>query len=272
MERLASPKDQRYVYGGVPPLTFAEKATSRWSRSVMFAVATACTEDAGSASAPYHAWFLASTRKSSAGKLGAGRVRARAESVTDAACERARWRCQEPAGATDHPLRSGGTLCCGCEEAGRDGVVVLVREAEVVRVSVGTEGDRPPVIVVRQVQAPLVEERTGFVECEEPGVHLTVHEPGRRDERRAVSVNRRIVRDRGALRESPPTETPVRVDREDPAGGRRPVHGPRDERAARNRVVRDRGRRDEGACELRECEGAVGEDLSDHGAPAVVGS
>src|SRR5207244_12404917 len=43
-------------------------------------------------------------------------------------------------------------------EAGRDGVVVLVREAEVVRVSVGTEGDRPRVIVVRQVQAPRVED------------------------------------------------------------------------------------------------------------------
>src|SRR5438309_10703943 len=86
MELLASPKDQRYVYGGVPPLTFAEKATTRWSRSVMFAVATACTEDAGSASAPYHAWFCASTRKSSAGKCGSVRAPARSDSATDGAC------------------------------------------------------------------------------------------------------------------------------------------------------------------------------------------
>src|SRR5437660_10774903 len=87
MELLASPKDQRYVYGGVPPLTFAEKATTRWSRSVMFAVATACTEDAGSASAPYHAWFCAPTRNSSAGTFWAVRVPARSHTVTCRACQ-----------------------------------------------------------------------------------------------------------------------------------------------------------------------------------------
>ena len=113
MELLASPKDQRYVYGGVPPLTFAEKATTRWSRSVMFAVATACTEDAGSVRAPYHAWSRASTRKSSAGKFGSVRVPARLESVTDGACQPAESVSQEAVIATTRASLTGVSFRVG---------------------------------------------------------------------------------------------------------------------------------------------------------------
>src|SRR5256885_2601911 len=70
VEELPSPNDQRYVYGGVPPLTLAEKVRVRLTGSTTLAVATACMAEGGTSAAPYHAWYCAPTRKSSEGKPG----------------------------------------------------------------------------------------------------------------------------------------------------------------------------------------------------------
>src|SRR5712691_991066 len=85
VEAFPSPNDQRSVYGGVPPLTLAEKARVRLAGSTTLALATAFTAEGGTSAAPYHAWYCASTRKSSTGKPGSVREAAIASRVIEPA-------------------------------------------------------------------------------------------------------------------------------------------------------------------------------------------